>query len=78
VTAERRNVVSRRELLQRITAEYDEMPGMLLTVPQAQRLFGLREDICLRVLSALVDSAVLRQDASGAYGRAQRAGKRQP
>jgi hypothetical protein len=29
------------ELLRRIRAEYLEMPGLRLTAPQAQRLFGL-------------------------------------
>jgi hypothetical protein len=29
------------ELLRRVRAEYLEMPGLRLTAPQAQRLFGL-------------------------------------
>jgi hypothetical protein len=68
-SSERRNPVSREELLRRITAEYHEMPGLRLTVVQAQRLFGLRDDVCLRVLHALVDDAILRQDVNGTYAR---------
>jgi hypothetical protein len=67
--AERRNHASRLALLQRITAEYMEIPGMLLTAHQAQRLFGLREDICARLLNALVDAGVLR-NVRGAFARA--------
>jgi hypothetical protein len=33
--------LSSAELLVRIRAEYLEMPGLRLTAPQAQRLFGL-------------------------------------
>jgi hypothetical protein len=66
---ERRNHVLRRELLRRIRVEYVEMPGLCLTVTQAQRLFALREDICSRVLNELVDAQCLRRDASGAYVR---------
>jgi len=64
---ERRNLASRQALLRRITVEYDEMPGLRLTVAQADRLFGLREDVCTRVLHALVDVAILRRD--GSYAR---------
>jgi hypothetical protein len=48
--------------------EYDEMPGLCLTGAQAQRLFGLREDICTRVFNALVDAAILRRDVNNRYG----------
>ena len=68
-STERRNLASRQALLRRITVEYDEMPGLRLTAAQAQRLFGLREDVCTRVLHALVDVAILRQDVNGSYAR---------
>jgi hypothetical protein len=67
VQRERRNLRFRAELLRRVEAEYREMPGLRVTRPQAQRLFGLREDICARVLTALVDQALLRRDPNGAY-----------
>ena len=66
--SERRNLASRQALLRRITVEYDEMPGLRLTAAQAQRLFGL-QDVCTRVLHALVDVAILRQDVNGSYAR---------
>jgi hypothetical protein len=66
---ERRNAASREVLLRRITAEFDEMPGMCLTAVQAQRLFGLREDIGMRVLNTLVDAAILRRDVNAVYRR---------
>ena len=69
---ERRNLTSRQALLHRITTEYDEMRGLRLTAAQAQRLFGLREDICLRVFNALVDAAILRRDVYNGYARNDR------
>jgi hypothetical protein len=69
---ERRNLTSRQSLLHRITTEYDEMRGLRLTAAQAQRLFGLREDICLRVFNALVDAAILRRDVNNGYARTDR------
>ena len=41
-------------LLQRIRAEYLEMPGLNLTAAQAQRLWGLDGATCDMVLAALV------------------------
>jgi hypothetical protein len=55
--------------VRRIVTEYDEMPGLCLTAAQAQRLFGLRDDICVRVFDALVDAAILRRDVSELYRR---------
>jgi hypothetical protein len=66
---ERRNVASREALLRRIEVEYRDMPGLRLTRAQAQRLFGLREDICVRVLDALVQARILRIDPSGSFVR---------
>jgi len=69
---ERRDLTSRQALLHRITMEYDEMRGLRLTAAQAQRLFGLREDICLRVFNALVEAAILRRDVNNGYARNDR------
>ena len=66
---ERRNVVTRQGLLNRISVEYAEMPGLSLTVAQAQRLFVLRNDICTRVLDQLTETGYLRRDANGIYVR---------
>lgn len=67
--AERRNLTSRQTLLRRITVEYNEMPGLCLTAAQAQRLFGLRQDISMRVFDALVDGGILHRDVDGVYRR---------
>ena len=51
---ERRNPGVRDALVQRVRAEFAEMPGMRLTAAQARRLFGLRPDVSDRILAALV------------------------
>ncbi len=56
----------------RVRAEFEEMPGMMLTVPQASRLFGLHEDICRSIVEGLVQSAYLRRMDNGAVTRTER------
>lgn len=56
----------------RVRAEFEEMPGMTLTVPQASRLFGLEQDECQRIVERLVSSAYLRWTQAGAFTRAVR------
>jgi hypothetical protein len=58
-----------RELLLRIEGEYREMPGLSLTVSQAERLWGLDSSTCAFILTMLVERRVLRQTRSGAYLR---------
>jgi len=48
------------ELLRRIEAEFREMPGMILTLAQAARLFSLDLPECERVLQTLVKGGQLR------------------
>ena len=48
-----------RELRARIRAEYCEMRGLRLTLPQAACLFGLGQDQCGQVLGELVAEGVL-------------------
>jgi hypothetical protein len=67
--AERRNPGSRVELLRRIRVEFAEMPGLRLTILQAERLFGMRHDVCVRVLRELEANHYLRRDVSDAYIR---------
>jgi hypothetical protein len=57
----------RANLLLRVMAEFEEMPGLRLTDAQARRLFGVREDVSVRGLAALIDRAILRRDPNGAY-----------
>lgn len=56
-------------LLNRIKAEYLDLPGLQLTRWQAQRLWGLEAMQCDALLGALVDSAFLRRTAEGMYVR---------
>ena len=57
------------ELMARVQAEYHEMPGLKLTEIQAQRLWGLDDRTCGRVLMALVQQRFLKRTASGTYIR---------
>ena len=57
------------ELLLRVEGEYREMPGLSLTIPQAERLWGLDAGTCACVLTALIERHVLMRTASGAYLR---------
>ena len=57
------------QLYARIEAEYREMPGLTLTLPQAARLFNLEPARCERVLDALVHAGLLERYA-GMYARA--------
>jgi len=56
-------------LLLRIRAEYLEMPGLRLTRPQAQRLWGLDAETCLQVLEFLTSERFLDRGANGTYAR---------
>jgi hypothetical protein len=55
--------------LQRLRGEFFEMPGLHLTVPQAQRLCGVDPAICKAILDALVDAKFLCIKRDGSYGR---------
>jgi DNA-binding IclR family transcriptional regulator len=67
VPAERRDVAARNGLLLRIQCEFEEMPGLLLTLGQAARLFGLSPAIASRILERLSDACVLRQRSDGKF-----------
>ena len=56
-------------LLQRVYAEFLEMPGLRLTSQQAQRLWGLDESACRRLLDHLVDANFLCRPGHGMYMR---------
>jgi hypothetical protein len=56
----------------RVLAEFEEMPGLTLTVRQAARLFGLDAEQARIVLDALIDSAYLRETRAGAVTRGAR------
>ena len=47
--------------LRRVRAEYLEMPGLHLTLPQMRRLWGLSAAACSVLANALVERASLRR-----------------
>ena len=56
-------------LLERIRAEYLEMPGLCLTPEQLQRLCGVEPTLCRLVLDSLVDAKFLCLKSNGTYAR---------
>ena len=56
-------------LLDRIRAEYLEMPGMTLRLEQVARLCGIDRSACQAVLEALVEAKFLSVTSNGAYAR---------
>jgi hypothetical protein len=56
-------------LLTRIRAEYLEMPGLTLTLAQAQRLCGVERALCKTVLDALVETQFLCVKPNGSYAK---------
>jgi hypothetical protein len=45
------------------------MPGLKLTLPQAQRLWHLREQECEELLGALIDAKFLGRSSDGQFVR---------
>jgi hypothetical protein len=64
---ERRNVTVSTSLVQRVRGEYMEMPGLCLTLAQAQRLWGLEPHLCDALLQALVDDRFLGRTDDGMF-----------
>jgi hypothetical protein len=58
------------DALNRLRAEFLEMPGMRLKPEQVQRLFGVEQGLCRTLLDSLVDDKFLRVTADGRYARA--------
>lgn len=55
------------QILERIRAEYQEMPGLTLKAEQVARLCGVDRTLCTAALQALVDAKVLIVRPDGAY-----------
>jgi len=60
-----------RDLTRRVQAEYAEMPGLSVTLPQAQRLLAIDAPTCTAVFGALIKSGVLRRTPEGRFVRAR-------
>jgi hypothetical protein len=66
---ERRDWVTREQLVRRVRDEFEEMPGLRLTLGQAKLLFGLEHGCCQRILHELAQSGYLIQMKNGLFGR---------
>jgi hypothetical protein len=53
--------------LRLVQAEYQEMPGLNLTKPQVQRLWGLDEATCNEVLGTLETEHFLKRTSRDGY-----------
>lgn len=63
------NIPAIDNFLDRICAEYLEMPGLRVTYDQAQRLWGLDASTCREALDCLVDVRFLTLTTAGQYAR---------
>jgi hypothetical protein len=57
------------DVIQRIRAEYLEMPGLQLKTEQVQRLCGIERAMCQPALDALVNAKFLYVKPDGRYAR---------
>ena len=57
------------QVLRRVRSEFVEMPGLQLTIGQAQRLWGLDEGSCKEILTSLVETKFLRRIGTDRYAR---------
>ena len=73
---ERRNAARRDALVRRIRAEFDDMPGMALSLKQAGRFLGVDDKACGRILAGLTRDGALRRNASSLYVRGAGAARR--
>jgi hypothetical protein len=58
-----------QQVLERIRAEYLEMPGLTLKAGQIQRLCGVERQLCKDILDALVERKFLCLRSDGRYAR---------
>ena len=69
---ERRDVAQRQALVRRLIAEFDEMPGLRLSLAQASRLFGVTQAAAVRILTELTRAGALCRNANNLYMRRDR------
>jgi hypothetical protein len=58
-----------QRVLERLRAEYLEMPGLKLRIEQVQRLCGIEQTMCKLILDALVKTSFLCLKSDGTYVR---------
>ena len=59
------------DLLQRVKAEYIEMPGLTLTYDQAVKLWACHPVVCREVLETLVATRFLVRTRRAAFARSE-------
>jgi Fic family protein len=64
-----RTTIPPDHLAARVRDEYLELPGLRLTLWQAQRLYGISSDDALRTFDNLVKRGFLRRGEDGSYSR---------
>ena len=65
--------LSEEQLIDRICREYIALPGLRLTPPQVERIWGISPATCDALLRRLTDSSFLVHRADGTYVRADMA-----
>jgi len=63
-------------LMTRIKSEFNESPGMCLTLRQGARLWGIAPDECAKVVERLVSEDFLRWTQNGEVVRSESGGYR--
>jgi hypothetical protein len=58
------------KLAQRIREEFEEAPGLRITVPEGSRFWGLEEKTCGEVLARLLATGFLARSADERYRQA--------
>jgi hypothetical protein len=58
-----------QDVLERVRGEYLQMPGLSLTVQEAQRLCGIEQTLCKTVLDSMVSTRFLCVTPDGTYAR---------
>ena len=59
-------------LTERVRGEFNEMPGLQLTLPQAAKLWGLAPSDCQHIVHALIGENFLRLTPGGTIVRTER------
>ena len=54
-------------LVTRVASEFREMPGLMLTLDQAARLFDLAAEQCWGIFDLLQRDGVIERDSDGLY-----------
>jgi hypothetical protein len=60
-------MLTRELLVTRIRAEYRDVPGLRLTIPQACQFWRIEERVCRAILEELVSDGFLAQMNDGAF-----------